>query len=178
VLSRTDSDFIEEFYRSEARPRHASRVTISQLLLEFRRAVQAAGINAFWQSRIAGRLRSKPESVAQHLLELGLEMRFYGTKSGFVVSQFRSGIGFVDEGIVLSRVLHIVELKVLIKALRGPSQLDQYMEDRQRNEGWLVIFDARLPGSKTDIPASIPCKAGKIRTLVVDINPTAPSRKR
>jgi hypothetical protein len=105
-------------------------------------------------------------------------MFFQNRDSGLVLREFASGVGFVDVGILLSRVLHIVELKVLTKSFQGPAQLEQYMISENRREGWLIVVDSRPDRLKTGLPAIIPTKQGPIKTVTVDINPTAPSQKK
>lgn len=165
---------------SQARKRleFSSRLTIRQILLEYKSAVESRGIDAFWKSRGKGELRSKPESIAQAMLATSLKMFFRNRDSGLVLREFASGIGFVDVGILLSRVLHIVELKVLISSFQGPAQLKQYMLSEHRREGWLIVIDTRPDKLKTKLAEVIHTKkAGTIRILSVDINPTAPSKK-
>jgi hypothetical protein len=174
---------IEEYFKNglnqaKARIRRSRRLMIGQILLEYQKAVESRAIDAFWVSRVAGKLRVRPESIAQSLLALGFRMLFAQTKSGLVLREFGSGAGFVDIGVVISRILHIVELKVLTKKFQGAAQLEQYMKSEARKEGWLIVIDARADASKTVIPPIIRCKMGTIRTIVVDINPTAPSKRK
>lgn len=97
---------------------------------------------------------------------------------GSVIREMASGIGFVDVAITFSSgLLHVVELKML-KGLRVPgiAQLAQYMKHENRNEGWLVLFDARNRSHKREIPSLYRRAAGTIRTVLIDINPTPPSQ--
>lgn len=88
------------------------------------------------------------------------------------------GIGFVDVLVTFSSgLLHVVELKMLKgRDLPGPAQLATYMAHKKRNEGWLVLLDARKPKRKTAVQPTLKCRAGIIRTIVIDINPTPPHR--
>ena len=115
---------------------------------------------------------------SQSLLATALKIFFRNRDSRLVLREFASGVGFVDIGIVLSQVLHIVELKVLVKSFRGPAQLEQYMISEDRREGWLVVLDTRPEKRKTNLPEVMPTKQGPIKILIVDINPTAPSKKK
>ena len=94
-----------------------------------------------------------------------------------MLCEIPSGIGFVDVEIKLANVLHLVELKVMTRALKGTRQLQTYMKTERRREGWLVLFDARPPRRKDAVPPQIPTPDGIIRVVVVDINPLPPSRK-
>lgn len=77
-----------------------------------------------------------------------------------------------------SGLTHIVEMKMLKgRDVVGPTQLATYMKHRQRREGWLVFFDARHPNRKLAVPQTFPVPSGTIRTLVVEINPSAPSKQ-
>jgi len=77
-----------------------------------------------------------------------------------------------------SGLLHIVELKVLRSAdIPGPTQVATYMKHKRRKEGWLVFFDARKPSGRSQVPRVFRKPEGTIRTIVVDINPIAPSKR-
>jgi hypothetical protein len=132
-------------------------------------------VGNFWLSRKAGRLRHRPEEIAQGLLS----MFFKGVlrDSGLVLRELESGTGYVDVSIVLSRVLHLIEMKVLRGQLKGIAQLAEYMRQERRDEGWLVVVDARPHGQKVGIAEKIKTHAGLVRVIVVDINPVAPSRR-
>jgi hypothetical protein len=95
-----------------------------------------------------------------------------------VIRESVVGIGFVDVIVTLSSgLLHVVELKMLKgRALPGPAQLATYMAHKNRNEGWLVFFDSRKANQKAAIPSVLPCAAGTIRTIVIDINPSPPHK--
>jgi hypothetical protein len=165
---------------SQARQRLSlrGRLTIKGILLEYKSAVESRGIDAFWKSRKKGILRSKPESIAQSLLATALRMFFRDRGYGLEFREFASGVGFVDVGVVLSRVLHLIELKVLVKTFQGPAQLQQYMISEGRREGWLILLDTRPEKFKTTLPATIRVKRGEIKILCIDINPVAPSKKK
>jgi hypothetical protein len=112
--------------------------------------------------------------IAQDLFALFVEGTLAGR--GFLLKELCSGIGFVDFSIILSRVIHLVEIKILSGQFTGVGQLDQYMRNESRREGWLVVFETRPTGARSPIPAGIPVASGLVRTLVVDVNPTSPSR--
>jgi len=71
-------------------------------------------------------------------------------------------------------VLHLIELKVLKGQLTGVNQLATYMRTEGRGTGWLVLIDARRNRRPDTVPVRIDTPAGPIRTLMVDVNPTAP----
>ena len=146
-------------------------------MTEFKRALESRAVGNFWLSRKAGRLRHRPEDIAQGLLSLffkGVLLR----DGGFVLRELESGVGYVDVSIALSRVLHLVEMKVLRGRLEGAAQLAAYMEQEGRPEGWLVVIDARPPHRKGQLQQEIKTAAGVVRVVVIDINPIAPSRRR
>ena len=95
---------------------------------------------------------------------------------GAAIREAVSGVGFVDALVTFSSgLLHVVELKVLkTRDVPGPAQLATYMGHRSRKEGWLVLFDTRRPDRKTPVPPTFIVPNGTIRTVVVDVNPTAP----
>jgi hypothetical protein len=77
-----------------------------------------------------------------------------------------------------SGFLHVVELKVLKgRKLAGPAQLSTYMKHKRRDEGWLVLFDTREHYKRDAIPATISTEYGIVRTVIIDVNPLAPSKK-
>ena len=89
------------------------RITIGALLQEFKDAIEARAIDAYWLSRKKGKLRLKPEKIAQTQLALftrGVLLH----RRGIVLREMSSGIGFVDIGVIFSSTLHLVEIKVLI----------------------------------------------------------------
>lgn len=99
---------------------------------------------------------------------------------GIAVREPVVGIGFVDVLVIFSsRILHVVELKMLKgHAVPGPSQLAAYMNHKNRKEGWLVLFDARKSNRKGPVPQIIKGRQGVIRTVVIDVNPVPPSKRR
>lgn len=99
-------------------------------------------------------------------------------KRGAVIREAKSGIGFVDVLITFSSGLfHVIELKILkSNTLPGPAQLSTYMKQKSRNEGWLIFFDVRSPKNRSDVPTKLNRSCGTIRTVLIDINPIAPSK--
>lgn len=149
--------------------------TISGLLKQFKHAVESRAIDTLWVSRKQNKLHTRPETIAQGLFAVFAKGVINDT--GLVLRELVSGIGFVDVSIIFSaRTLHLVELKILTGAFVGVSQLEVYMKNENRKEGWLLVLDSREATKKTKIPNVISSKYGTIRTLVIDINPTAPSK--
>lgn len=163
--------FARSFGPARARLRRYRR-SIQSLLSEFRRAVEARAVDAFWISRTKHRLRSKPEKIAQGLLAV-FAKGVIG-RTGLVLREVGSGVGFVDVGISFSGLLHLVELKILKGPLTGASQLATYMATEGRRSGWLVLIDARSMARSAPVPAQIAAGSGRINTLLVNVNPTAP----
>lgn len=194
IVERLDRRYLGDVSRWRA-PVHVSAAQISRvrrltegaraatgsrhfqsLLEEYRRAIQLNGIQEFWESRTAGRLRRKPESLAQHSLSMFLH-RPIQQRAGFVLREVRSGTGFVDVLAAFGRSRrYLVELKILTsRKVTGFRQLGQYLGVHGLKEGWLVLFDARPRGrvDLTDHQRMIGNKT--IRVLVIDINPRPPS---
>jgi hypothetical protein len=165
--------------RVEASGRHLARqprITIQKFLEQFKNAIEAESVNSFWDSRKIRKLKRRPEKCGQELLAVFAKGKF--SSRGSVIREGVSGIGFVDVLLTFSSgLLHVVELKMLRgKNIPGPGQLAAYMKHKNRNEGWLVFFDARKPTAKQLVPATFKRAAGIIRTVVIDINPVPPSR--
>ena len=157
--------------------RTKSRVTIRQILEGFRQAIESRAIDPFWRSRRKGRLRSRPERIAQGLLAVFVKAIMQRLGSGFVLREFLSGVGYVDVGIIFSGIIHLVELKVMSSSFDGVSQLQAYMKTEGRNEGWLVVLDARRSSKRNSIPTKIGTSRGVVRVINIDINPVPPSRR-
>ena len=157
--------------------RTKSRLTIRQILERFRSAIESRAIDLFWKSRRNERLRSRPEEIAQGLLAVFVKAIMQRLESGYMLREFLSGIGYVDVGIILSSIIHLVELKVISSSFDGVSQLQTYMKTEERNEGWLVVLDARPSSKRNSIPVKIETSDGVVRVIHIDINPTPPSRR-
>lgn len=154
--------------------RHLPKLTIDILLNEFSGATEARAIDAFWVSRKQGTLQQRPEKIGQALFTLFTKGTLVN-RSGIVLREFQSGIGFVDVGIIFSSTLHLVEIKVITDKFTGLSQLEQYMKAEKRQEGSLLIFDSLKPDKKIDLPARINTSVGVVKVYRVDINPFPPS---
>jgi hypothetical protein len=170
------------FSRPEAQAERAAlrkmpRRSIAVILQTFQRGTGARNIDMFWESRKAGKLRPRPEKIAQALLtEFVLGALSNG--QGKIFREVASGIGFVDLAVMLSTTVHLVELKIQRGQFTGPAQLENYMVNEGRKSGWLVVFDVRSPSKKTPVPKVVEVASGTIRVIVIDINPVPPSRKR
>lgn len=138
-------------------------------------AVESRAIDAFWESRSKYKLRPKPETVGQTLF--AVFTRGALGSNGLLIRELQSGIGFVDFAIILSRVLHLIEIKVLTRRFEGVSQLAQYMKNETRRNGWLLVLDARPPNQRSVVvPSKLVLPEGVVRVFTIDINPMAPSR--
>jgi hypothetical protein len=147
---------------------------IKQLLADFKGAVEARAIDCFWDSRKNNRLRLNPEKFGQALLAV-FAKGVIG-KDGLVLREVVSGIGFVDIAIVISSVLHLLELKILRSSVVGVDQLAKYMATEGRRRGWLVLFDVRSPDVKSPVTRKLRVASGVIEVLVIDVNPAPPSK--
>lgn len=156
------------------RLRQVPKLSVEILLNEFSSATESRGIDAFWKSRKQGILQHKPEKIGQALFSLFTKGALVN-RSGIVLREFQSGIGFVDVGIIFSSILHLVEIKVMTDGFTGLSQLEQYMKAEKRKEGSLLIFDSLKPDKKIEIPTRIVTPTGLVKIYSIDINPFAPS---
>jgi hypothetical protein len=152
------------------------RKTIKTIITEFVSAVEARAIDGFWRSRTSNKLRTRPEKIAQTLFAVFVKGVL--RKNGLILREMASGPGFVDISVILSKTLHLIEIKVLRNSFSGPEQLDQYMKYESRNKGSLLIFDAHPPELKINLPDIIPVKHGIIKLYRADINPPIPSKLR
>jgi hypothetical protein len=123
-------------------------------------------------------LKNRPEKLGQELF--GVFARTKLAVRGSAIREGTSGIGFVDVLVTFSSgLVHVVELKMLIgKDVPGPAQLATYMNHKRRREGWLVFFDARRPSVRRAVPAVFKRASGVIRTLLIDVNPVPPSKRK
>jgi hypothetical protein len=161
---------------ARAQFRKLGRRSVAKTLEAFKRAVEARAIDAMWRSRAKGKLRSRPETIAQGLLAVFVQKVLWNG-GGFVLREMASGVGFVDVAIIFASAVHLVEMKVLKSGkLVGVSQLTSYMRTENRKQGWLVVFDARALKDRIELPSVISTDDGVVRLIVVDINPVAPSK--
>jgi hypothetical protein len=152
------------------------RVSIRRFLEEFKHSIEAEVVDSFWDSRAKGKLRKNPELQGQECLGLFAKAKL--KQRGTLIREAKSGVGYVDVLITFSSgLVHVVELKILKgQDVPGPAQLAAYMKHRNRNEGWLVFFDARNGDGRKPVPDKLLRASGTIRTVVIDINPVPPSR--
>jgi len=123
------------------------------------------------------KLKRRPEKLGQELF--GVFARAKLSSRGCAIGEAKSGIGFVDMLVTFSSgLVHVIEFKMLkSQDIPGPAQLETYMKHKQRKQGWLVFFDVRRSNAKRAVPSVINRKSRTIRTVVIEINPVAPSRQ-
>ncbi len=160
-----------------ARLHRRTRRTIHAIVSEFCRATEARAIDVFWQSRRRGKLNGRPEKIGQGLLAVFVSGVLSRSTDGFVLREMLSGIGYVDVAVILSKTLHLVELKIIRSTFTGATQLQEYMRKEGRKEGWLIVFDARQASRRPPIARSTETGDGVVRIFVVDINPAPPSSR-
>jgi len=155
-----------------------ARLSVRCLLDLFKRAVESRAIDNFWKSRTKGRLAANPETAGQGLLGVFLQGVLDG-RPGLAVREMASGVGWVDVLLVLASTPHLLELKMLRgSGTPGVEQIGTYMTNEGRGEGWLVLFDARKTSRRgASVPSKITIQAGTVRVVVIDVNPTPPSRR-
>jgi hypothetical protein len=127
-----------------------TREEFEKTLHEFARFISAAKRTAFWAKKEADyEWIAKPESWAKHLMHTFLQARFGERVEIF--EELPTGAGRLDLYVKLIGGLSIVvELKMCGFRYSGPyaaageDQIIHYMENRQTNLGYLVVFDARL----------------------------------
>jgi hypothetical protein len=173
-VTKTVAERVEE---SGSRLIRLPRVTIGRFLREFKNIVEAAAVNSFWESRVKGKLKNRPEKLGQEIFDVFARAKL--AQKGAAIREGVSGIGFVDVFVTFSSgLLHVIEMKMLKGSeLPGPAQLATYMKHQNRREGWLVFFDARRPSNRGPVPATLKRASGTIRTVVVDINPLPPHKQ-
>lgn len=154
---------------------NSNKKTIRLLLTDFKSAIESSAIDSFWSSRKKGKLKPKPESIAQGLL--AIYCKGVIGRNGYVLREVLSGVGYVDLVVILARTMHLVEMKVIGNQLKGVVQLEDYMRKENRRKGYLVLIDTVGSRRKTKIPDTIPTLSGKITIIRIDINPLAPSKK-
>ena len=113
-------------------------------------AFRAACASEISSTRMDATLRPRPFLLVSRSSQaaLALTVKALVEEPIDVLCEFKVGTGYVDVGILLSK-LHIVELKILKSGhLIGPEQLGEYLRLRGQKKGWLVIIDARRPGKK------------------------------
>ena len=150
------------------------RRSILEILECFRDSTEARNIDVFWDSRKKLQLRKRAEKIGQSMLSQFIQ-GVLTNRGGRLFREIYSGVGFVDIAVMFGNVPHLIELKVLKCQFQGPAQLETYMKNEKRKEGWLLIFDARPHSRKTDLPERMKRKAGTIKIVVVDLNPAPPS---
>jgi hypothetical protein len=163
--------------QERAKLQRLPRRSIRTILQEFKHATESRGVDTIWASRAAGRLRPRPEKVAQGMLSQFV-MGVLSNRGGELLRELASGTGFVDIVVKLGSVSHLLELKILRGQFEGTAQLEAYMKSERRPVGWLVVFDVRKPGRKTAVPLTQHTKVGIINVVCVDVNPVAPSRRK
>ena len=99
------TNFEGSFASARARLR-GRRHSIATVLSEFKRAIEARAVDAFWHSRKKHLMRSRPEKIAQALL--AVFAKGVVGKNGVVLREIASGIGFVDVGVSFGGTLHLV----------------------------------------------------------------------
>jgi hypothetical protein len=171
-----DEGFSNRVKGERAALRRLPRRSIRDVLNSFKRATEARTVDAVWASRKAGRLKSRPEKIAQSLLAQFV-LGALSSRGGELLRELASGVGFVDIAVRLGMVQHLVELKILRGPFVGPAQLAEYMRIEGRSTGWLVVFDTRKPARQTVLPMRLETPAGVINVVLVNVNPTPPSRK-
>jgi len=171
-----DCEFPGGVAPERAKLKKLRRRSVEHILRAFKHGIEARAIDAMWESREKGRLRSRPENLGGGLLAAFI-MGTLSNGRGHFLRELTSGIGFVDVAIILGSALHLVELKVLQHgSYTGVSQLSQYMRTERRRQGWLIVFDARRPDKQQALPPKVDTHDGTVRILTININPMAPSK--
>lgn len=120
---------------------------------------------------------SKPESVAKHLLLMFFASRF-GSDELELIQEPRAGAGFIDLYFIAKNGIKVViELKMCGSgyssnyALSGESQIIHYLNSKEVNVGYLVIFDARTRDYANGVQAFKSLGKHTIYSKVVDLRP-------
>jgi hypothetical protein len=153
-------------------------------LIEFKRLVEAEFFKKFWKGsggRRGKNFISNPEQFAQLLL-----LFYFGVKvgSGNIFKEIPTGGGRIDVVITYLGENYIVEIKMLgghytiNYALSGIEQLSYYIQNRDAQKGYLIVFDGRCDDQKkSTLPDEENRNGNLIKIIDISINPSAPSKK-
>ena len=148
---------------------------IREQLIKFKEVVERNCINAFWDSRIKGKLQPYPEEIGKSILV-----------TFFSASEFYSHIGTEnEEGVGKCDIVtiskknekNIFELKIVKSTSdikKGIKELLYYMSKEVLDEGYLILFDSRKRDHKIDDEIIMDGK--KINIVSLKINDVAPSK--
>ena len=155
----------------------AKRITVDLIFDKFKSAVESRTINAFWKSRKKNILNPNPEKIAQSLFSMFV-LGSLGDR-GYLLREIFSGIGYIDFGIIISKKMHLVEMKVVKKLTDiGVSQLKIYMDSENQKKGYLILINS---GEIINLNNSSIQNFGdgkKIYKKIININPEIPSKSK
>lgn len=154
-----------------------TREEFETALGDFGRAVSAMRRMAFWREN-KDRQRSwveRPERKAQDLLHMYLQAKF--DQRIELYEEIVAGAGRIDLYVKLAGGLSVViELKMCggsyssAYAAAGEHQITHYMENKETNLGYLVIFDGRTRMFGTSV-LSLPSRARTVIEQFIDVRP-------
>jgi len=164
------------FNEAESELESVKKITnIKEQLKKFKEIVERNCINAFWDSRIKGKLQPYPEEIGKSILV-----------TFFSASEFYSHIGTEnEEGVGKCDIVtiskknekNIFELKIVKSTSdikKGIKELLYYMSKEVLDEGYLILFDSRKRDHKIDDEIIMDGK--KINIVSLKINDVAPSK--
>lgn len=144
-------------------------------LIKFKQIVERNCINAFWESRIRGKLMPQPEKIGTSLFVTFLQAgEFYN----YVGTENEEGVGRCDVLTVSKNgTKNIFELKIVKSKKdieKGIEELIYYLSKEDLEEGYLILFDARKLHHK--IENKIIRGNKKLNILLMKIYEVAPSK--
>ena len=148
---------------------------IREQLIKFKEVVERNCINAFWDSRIKGKLQPYPEEIGKSILVTF----FYASEFySYIGTENEEGVGKCDILTISKRnEKNIFELKI-VKSIsdinKGIKELLYYMSKETLDEGYLILFDSRKRNHKID--DEIIKDGKKINVISLKINDIAPSK--
>lgn len=158
--------------------RGVTRAELEQCLTGFGEHVKAQNRMGFWRPDGSGGHKwvEAPERRAQDLLRAHLHGRLAGRVE--VLEELAVGAGRLDVYVVANGGFRaVLELKMLgagyssTYAFSGSEQVTHYMENKQVNLGYLVLFDARTRDFGTGLPPTVAVGAHTVRVVFIDVRP-------
>lgn len=149
-------------------------------LAEFSSSISSDSRMHFWtQDGKPGKYKWKsgPEELGKQMLITFLNGKF-GKKSVDIIQETRAGAGIIDLYVILSGGIKIViELKMCgggyssSYALSGTEQIVHYLDNKDTNLGFLVVFDGRLDDYGKHFKAIQTINRNTIYSVAIDMRP-------
>lgn len=153
---------------------------VNFILDKIRGGIEKHGIYSFWKSKTKGKLKNKPEDIAQALFSVSLCMLSFESGINFIFDeQVQIGVGKMDvkltfyDGNKFREV--IVEIKIIDnenESEKGIDQLFEYMRLKDVDFGVRLIFNTTQKKLSENTYNN---KGRSVQDFIVNINPKNPS---